>query len=75
MKDQIDIMLEKGTLVTVNQNRLIVKDGAIAIKDGFIIDVGKSNEINRKYDPERIIDARGKVVTPGLVDSHVHLSS
>lgn len=75
MKEQIDMIIEKGTLVTVNQDRLIIKDGSVAIKDDKIVAVDKSDTLSRKYRPERRIEARGKVVLPGLVDSHVHLSN
>jgi len=47
----------------------IIKNGSIAIKNGFITDIGK----NLSYNAETIIDARGKTVMPGFVDSHTHL--
>ncbi len=46
--------------------------GAIAIKDGKIIDVGISSEIEAKYTWDQLIDATGKVISPGFVDSHSH---
>jgi len=54
---------------------MIIKDGAIAIKDDVIVDVGKSDKISKKYDSDKKIEAKGRVVLPGLVDSHVHLSA
>ncbi len=52
----------------------IVKDGAVAVKDGKIVAVGTTKEVLDKLDKGfEVIDASGKLVTPGLVDPHVHL--
>ena len=51
----------------------IIRDGAIAIEDGTIIDVGKTKQMRRKYERgyERI-NAKGRVVIPGLINAHQH---
>src|SRR3989337_691748 len=51
-----------------------IKNGAVAIKDENIIDVGQSNKLENKYKNNSIIiiDACEKVVMPGLVDCHTH---
>ncbi|OGS56035.1 MAG: imidazolonepropionase [Euryarchaeota archaeon RBG_19FT_COMBO_56_21] len=53
----------------------IVQDGAVAISDGVIVDVGKTESILRDHGSTGIekIDASGKVVMPGFVDPHTHL--
>ncbi|MFX7663244.1 amidohydrolase family protein, partial [Acinetobacter baumannii] len=51
----------------------IVRDGAVVYEDDLIIEVGGSNELMRKYQPDSVIDARGRVVMPGFVDAHTHL--
>ena len=51
----------------------IIKEGAIAIEDGRIVDVGKTHYITQKYSAEETIDATGKIVLPGFIDSHTHL--
>lgn len=51
----------------------IIEDGAVAITDGVITHVGRSEEVLSQlseYYPE--IDAHGKTVLPGFVDSHTH---
>jgi len=51
----------------------IIRDGAIAIENGTIVDVGKSEEILRKYSSGyEKINAKGRVVVPGLVNTHQH---
>ncbi|MFX0150555.1 MAG: imidazolonepropionase [Candidatus Hodarchaeota archaeon] len=52
----------------------IIHDGAVAVKDGRIIAVGSTNEILNKLEKGfEVINASGKLVTPGLIDPHVHL--
>ena len=51
----------------------IISNGAIAVKEDRIIDVGSTEDIENKYDnPTKIIDASDKVVMPGFVDPHTH---
>ena len=50
-------------------NLSITNNGSIAIHDGKIVEVGK----NLEYSAEKTIDAAGKTVMPGFVDSHTHL--
>ena len=47
----------------------IINNGSIAIHDGKIVEIGK----NLNYSAEKTIDAHGKTVMPGFVDSHTHL--
>ncbi|MBU5485433.1 imidazolonepropionase [Clostridium sp. MSJ-11] len=52
----------------------VILDGAVVIEDGIIKDIGKTDEILKKYDESNyeVIDAKGKCVLPGFVDSHTH---
>ena len=52
----------------------IIKNGAVAVHNGTIIETGSSIELLRKYnDAAKIIDANQKLVMPGFVDCHTHL--
>lgn len=48
----------------------VIEDGAIAVRNGKIIYVGKSS--NADIKAKSIIDAKGKVVMPGFVECHTH---
>ncbi len=55
-------------------NLAIITDGAVAVEDGKIVAVGTTDEVLKQLSGEyEIIDAKNKLVTPGLVDPHVHL--
>lgn len=51
----------------------IVPDGGMFIRDGKIVSVGLSKEIERQAGNAEIVDAGGRVVLPGFVDAHTHL--
>lgn len=73
MKENVDILITKGIVITMNDDRQIIKDGSIVIEKDKIVDVGKSAEIEEKYKGNRVVNAKGKVVLPGLIGPHVHL--
>jgi imidazolonepropionase len=52
----------------------IIPDGAVVVEDGVIKAVGTTEEILRCYNEAgyTVIDAEGKAVLPGFVDSHTH---
>lgn len=70
----LDILVKNGVIVTVDAKKRILWDGAMGIKDGRIVEVGGSAELCAKYQEAReVIDASGKVVFPGFVNTHTHL--
>ena len=51
----------------------IIEDGGVAAKDGKIIAVGKAGDVERFAGAHtRKIDARGGILLPGFVESHMH---
>jgi cytosine/adenosine deaminase-related metal-dependent hydrolase len=62
-------------VLTVDAERRIFADGAVAIQGNRILDVGRRVDLEPRYQPARVIDARNKVITPGLVQTHVHVSA
>jgi 5-methylthioadenosine/S-adenosylhomocysteine deaminase len=59
-------------LVTVDAQRRIFRDGALAIEYDQIVAVGKTDEILAAHKANRVIDAKGKLVLPGLINAHAH---
>ncbi|NCE65413.1 amidohydrolase [Pseudoflavonifractor sp. 524-17] len=67
-------LIKRGTVVTVDAQRRILWDGAIAVEDGRIAAVGDSGALEGQYPhADRVIDAGGKVIFPGFIDNHTHL--
>lgn len=65
----VDLLIKNGLIVTMDRDRRIIR-GSIAVEDGRIVSIGR-NKVREK--PDEVIDARGKIVMPGLICSHTHL--
>ncbi len=68
------MLFTNATIITMNPTRAIITGGAIAIKDNRIAAVGKTDALLRQYSGDQIIDVKGKLIIPGLIDTHVHLA-
>lgn len=66
------MMIVHGSILTMDKRRRIIEDGAVCIDDRRILDVGTSEELLGFYEAKCVIDARKKVVMPGLIDTHGH---
>jgi imidazolonepropionase len=51
----------------------VIEDGALAVRDGRIIDVGSTSELRRRYSAMQEVDAGGRCIVPGFVDPHTHI--
>jgi 5-methylthioadenosine/S-adenosylhomocysteine deaminase len=67
-----DTIIKNGYVVTMDPDRTILSDGAVAIVGTRIAAVGPSSEIVAGWHAPQIIDARGSIVLPGLIDGHNH---
>jgi 5-methylthioadenosine/S-adenosylhomocysteine deaminase len=67
------MIIKNGYIVTMDQENRLYRDGAVVVTDTDIIDIGPTNEILRKHRDDEIIDANGKMVLPGFVNTHNHL--
>ncbi|CAA7601049.1 Amidohydrolase family [Acididesulfobacillus acetoxydans] len=68
------ILIKNTTIVTVNPAREVLADAALVVEGNKIADLGPSvslEKIHANVDVE--IDAKGKIVFPGLVNTHTHL--
>jgi 5-methylthioadenosine/S-adenosylhomocysteine deaminase len=69
----IDTLISGGIVVTMDPGRRVIADGAVAIQEGVVVDVGLRESLESTYQPQQRIDARGRTVIPGLINGHAHL--
>src|SRR5436305_2946562 len=72
-KTAVDIIVRGGTVVTMDGSHRVIEQGAIAVQNGRIVEVGKTADIDRKYAAREVVNAQGKVVIPGLINGHTHV--
>lgn len=70
------LLIDGCLVITMDPARTMINEGAIFIQGDKIAAVGKSEELRSKYKLESssYFNARDKVVLPGFVDAHIHLS-
>ena len=61
-------------LITIDTERRIIRDAAVAVDQGRIVAIGKSAEIAKRFTGRQLVDGRRTVATPGFVDCHLHSS-
>ena len=68
----VSLIITNGIVITVDGNRRIVNPGAVAIDGANIVAVDTPAAIASRYQARETIDASGKVVMPGLINTHTH---
>jgi len=69
-----DTLIEHSLVVTMNPTRDVITDGAVAITGTEIVGVGKTDDLRERYDAREVVDGRRFVVTPGMVNTHIHIT-
>jgi 5-methylthioadenosine/S-adenosylhomocysteine deaminase len=70
--EKVDLLISGGTVISMDGARRVIEDGAVAIRGDTIAAVGARAEIEARYQPARRIDARGRIILPGLINGHTH---
>ncbi|MBK9154800.1 MAG: amidohydrolase [Chloracidobacterium sp.] len=68
----VDLVILGGTIVTMDSERTVIEDGAIAIKDGKILSLGKTSGMKGRR-AKQTINANDRIIIPGLVNAHTHI--
>lgn len=74
MTEHADLLIKGWYVVTMNETRDIIRDGAVAVRGDEIVAVGKAVDLEAQYDAARVIGGDHLVVTPGMVNTHIHIT-
>jgi len=69
-----DLLIAGATIITMNAERHVLNDGALAIGGDRIVAVGKREALARTVRARETLDGRRFVITPGFVDGHIHIT-
>jgi 5-methylthioadenosine/S-adenosylhomocysteine deaminase len=73
MPEQVDLLIRGATVVAMDGQGSVLEGGAAAVRGERIVAVGKDADLAAKYHAKRTLDASGKVVMPGLINTHTHV--
>jgi len=69
----VDLLIKNGVIVTMDSDRRILEGYSLAIDEGRIVEIGRTDDLQRRHSNVELVDATGQIVMPGLVCSHTHL--
>jgi 5-methylthioadenosine/S-adenosylhomocysteine deaminase len=72
--DKADLIVTGGTVITMDSDRRVIENGAVAVRNGKVLAVGTAAEIRTRYTalPANVMSASGRIVMPGLINTHTH---
>lgn len=71
--ETIDVLIDGGMILTMNDDRQVIEKGAITVSGDSIVHVLSSDLLPPNIKAKKVIDAQGMVVIPGLINAHSHL--
>lgn len=69
-KEKVDLLVYNATIYTVDSSFSTTE--AMVIKNGTILEAGKTADLETKYEAREKLDAQGKFIYPGFIDAHAH---
>ncbi|MDD5544154.1 MAG: amidohydrolase [Acidobacteriia bacterium] len=72
-QEPIDLAIVGGTVLTMDSEAHQIQEGYVAIRKDRIVDVGPKSRLERLYHPRQIINAKGQLAMPGLINTHTHI--
>lgn len=70
---ECNTILKNALILTMDKSYTQYQQGAVAINDGAIVAIGPEDTILKSWNRKDIIDCQGKVVMPGLINTHTHV--
>ncbi len=71
---QYDLLITGGKIVTMDAERRVIEDGAVAISGNKIQEIFSAGELPNNHKARKTINAHGKVIIPGLINAHSHIA-
>ncbi|MBN1266232.1 MAG: amidohydrolase [Anaerolineales bacterium] len=72
---QADLLITHARIVTMDDEMRVLQDGALAVQDKKILLIDHSDQAAAQVEAETVIDASGRILMPGLINTHTHLAT
>ncbi len=73
-KIKVDKIFFNCLIITMNDEKDILENGAIAVHDGKIIAIDQSENVLKSFTADGIYDFQNKMIIPGLINTHTHIA-
>ena len=64
-----------GTVITFDEDSKVICNGGVVIEGNEILAIGDTNELRLNYAKADYKDVQGKIIMPGMINTHMHLYS
>ncbi len=71
-REAVDWLITGGTVVTMDAQRRVIENGAVAVRGSDIVAVGPADELERRFRARQRLRADGRLILPGLINAHTH---
>lgn len=69
------LIVKNGRVITRDPDHPYYKDGAVVMEGEQILEVGPREDLEKAYSRAEVVDARGGLIMPGLINAHTHIYS
>src|SRR4249919_2756117 len=70
--DPADFIWSARYVITMDSQRRVIENGAVAIRGDRILAVGAKAEIDARFQPKQRLDRPDAILSPGLINTHTH---
>lgn len=68
-------IIGNATLLTLGENHQVIHNGAVAYDEEKIHAIGTTDELKKRFPKAKVKNVNGRVVMPGIINTHMHLYS
>lgn len=68
----VDFIIHADYILPMDKKLTVIENGAVAVKGNKILDIGTRDDISKNYTSKNLISGDGKVLLPGLINTHTH---
>ena len=69
------LLIGNGTVLTLGKSNHVIPNGGVLIQDSKIQEIGLTEDLQTRFPDAEFIDAHGKLIMPGMINTHMHLYS
>ncbi|MDF2633279.1 MAG: selenium metabolism protein SsnA [Pelosinus sp.] len=69
------LLIGNGKVITRDSNQPYLANGCVVIQGNIITEVGLTEKMLEKYPKAEFMDVKGKIIMPGMINTHMHLYS